>query len=253
MAFGGTRAERCPSCAEAKRTTYALHAEWTLHECARCGLVYIDPLPDASLLDYMYRDTYAGSTESYFTKVERKMRRGRARMRALVRAVPRGRFLDVGCNGGFMVEAARERGLEAWGIDVDTHSIAYARKHYPGCGFEAATVESFIASREAEGAAKFDLLYCSEVIEHIPAVNDFVAALARALAPGGYLYVTTPDIGHWRRPRDLTRWDGFSPPAHCLYFRPAALRHLLARHGFAIEREHLAFKPGIKMLCRKSG
>ncbi|MBM3540837.1 MAG: class I SAM-dependent methyltransferase, partial [Alphaproteobacteria bacterium] len=192
-------------------------------------------------------------TESYFGKVDRKMRRSRRRMAALARRVPAGRFLDVGCNGGFMVEAARARGLDAWGIDVDPVSIAYACEHYPGCRFECATIEAFLDSHAADIGAGFHLLYCSEVIEHVPGVDRFAASLARALRPGGYLYVTTPDIGHWRRPRDLASWDGFAPPAHCLYFRPESLRRLLARHGLALVRREPAFKPGIKMLCRKTG
>jgi 2-polyprenyl-3-methyl-5-hydroxy-6-metoxy-1,4-benzoquinol methylase len=253
VAFGGIRAERCPACGETGRSEYARHKEWTLHECGGCGLIYIDPLPDAALLDFMYRDTYTGATESYFGKVGRKMRRSRRRMAALARRVPAGRFLDVGCNGGFMAEAARARGFESWGIDVDPVSIAYAREHYPGCRFERMTLEDFVAARRAQGSDAFELLYCSEVIEHVPAVDRFAAALAAALAPGGHLYITTPDIGHWRRPRDLASWDGFAPPAHCLYFRPRSLAHLLARHGLEIVSRGLAFKPGIKMLCRKTG
>ena len=251
MAFGGVRADRCPACGATGRAEYARHKEWTLHECGGCGLVYIDPLPDTALLDFMYRDTYAGATESYFGKVPQKMRRSRRRLAALARAVPGGRFLDVGCNGGFMAEAASARGFEAWGIDVDPLSIAYAREHFPRARFECATIEALLDRHAAEIGTGFDLLYCSEVIEHVPEVDRFAASLARVLKPGGFLYVTTPDIGHWRRPRDLARWDGFSPPAHCLYFRPESLRRLLERHGLGLVRREPAFKPGIKMLCRK--
>ena len=100
--------------------------------------------------------------------------------------------------------------------------------------------------------APYDLVYCSEVIEHSPDVNRFVAAIAPLLAPGAALFLTTPDIGHWRRPRDITAWDAFCPPSHCLYFSPANLARLLARHGLRIVRRRPAFKPGIKVLARKS-
>ena len=47
------------------------------------------------------------------------------------------------------------------------------------------------------------------------------------------------------------RWDAFCPPAHCLYFNPASLIGLLARHGLELLRRRLAFKPGIKLFLRK--
>jgi len=95
------------------------------------------------------------------------------------------------------------------------------------------------------------LIYSSEVIEHVPEVQRFVATTARLLKPGGYYFVTTPDITHWRRPRNLVDWDGFCPPSHCIYFNPKSLRGLLERHGLKVIRTRFPLKPGIKMLCRK--
>jgi len=40
-------------------------------------------------------------------------------MRYLPRYVAAGSFLDIGCNEGSMVEAAKERGFEAYGLDLD--------------------------------------------------------------------------------------------------------------------------------------
>ena len=99
----------------------------------------------------------------------------------------------------------------------------------------------------------FDVAYCSEVIEHVPNANRFVAAIAALMAPGGMLFLTTPDISHWRRPRDLAAWDVFVPPVHCLYFSPANLARLLGKHGLRIVHRRPAFKPGIKVLACKAG
>ncbi|MFO0995968.1 MAG: class I SAM-dependent methyltransferase [Alphaproteobacteria bacterium] len=204
-------------------------------------------MPGPALIDFMYSDTYEGATTSYFAKAEKKIRRARRIMATLGRWVPGGRFLDIGCNGGFMVEAARERGFEAHGIDPDPVSIRYAAERFPGARFAAATIETF-----APEAPRFDFIHCSEVIEHVPAVDRFIGTVVGLLKPGGHLYVTTPDIGHWRRPRRLADWDGFVPPAHCLYFRPASLKTLAERHGLTVVHMPFAWKPGIKMLCRRA-
>lgn len=106
-------------------------------------------------------------------------------------------------------------------------------------------------SIEVSGDVKFDLVHCAELIEHSADINAMAAAIHRVMAPRGALYLTTPDIKHWRRPRDVTEWSGFCPPAHCVYFNPGALTRFLDKNGFAIVRRRLAFKPGIKVIARK--
>lgn len=175
--------------------------------------------------------------------------RARGRIAKLRRYAPRRRFLDAGCNGGFMVEAARLAGFEAAGVEPDPASVAWAREHFPANRYFVATLEQFAERNSGE---TFDALYCSEVIEHAPDANRFAAALAAVLKPGGALYLTTPDIGHWRRPRELHRWDAYKPPEHCLYFTPASLALLLRRHGLTVVARAWAWKPGIKVIARRA-
>jgi len=220
-----------------------------LFECARCGFVWLDPLPDPAEVAFLYQDTAEGATTGYFAKVARKLARSRGRVRQILRLLPGGAkgktFLDIGANGGFMSEAAREAGFSTIGIEPDGNAVAFARRHFPGNDFRQGLLET----TELD-AQSIDVAYCSEVIEHVADCNRFMARLALLLKPGALLYLTTPDISHWRRPK-LERWDAFCPPAHCLYFNPRNLRMLLERHGFAIVRKRLAFKPGIKILARK--
>lgn len=239
----------CQVCGAAERRLFARHDGMELYRCQACGLVYLDPMPSAAEVRALYDDPLDGATAGYFAKVASKMRRSRRRVRQLKRhlaAGSGGRFLDVGCSGGFMVEAAREAGFEAWGVDLDPVSIDYARAHYPRNRYHHGTIEDLDA-----GGVPFDAVYCSEVIEHVTDANRFVARMAALMRPGAVLYLTTPDIGHRRRPRDLARWDAFCPPAHCLYFSPGNLRLLLERHGLAVIKRRFAWKPGIKLFARR--
>jgi SAM-dependent methyltransferase len=235
----------CQICRAEDTAPFAEKDGCTLLCCRVCGFVFMHPPPDAETVGELYDDAYQGAAAGYFAKVEKKLRRARRQLRWLGRLAPSGRFLDAGCNGGFVAEAARQAGYAAFGVDPDPVSIAYAREHYRGIDFHQGTLEEYPASRP------FDLVYCSEVIEHAPDVNRFAAALADLLRPGGVLYLTTPDISHWRRPRDVLAWDAFCPPAHCVYFSPGNLATLLARHGFEIVRRRPNLKPGIKLIARK--
>lgn len=241
------REPQCPVCLDARSEFFIRANEHDLFACGECNTVYVHPLPTSAQTREWYSDTYENATASYFRKPDKMMRRSRHRIRMLRRYVTEGRFLDVGCSGGFIVEAAREAGFGAVGIDLDRPAIDYARKHYPGSDFYCGTIEDFAAT----SPQAFDLIYTSEVIEHVPEVRSFCGKLAQLLRPDGILYVTTPDISHWRRPRDVRQWDGFGPPAHLIYFNPKSLTDLLASFGLTILRRRLAFKPGIKLICRK--
>ncbi|HTH98939.1 MAG TPA: class I SAM-dependent methyltransferase [Stellaceae bacterium] len=255
----------CPVCGARHAELFFQHAAGPLPRCLDCGMIWLDPPPSRATVDALYTDAYAGATTGYFSKVERKLSRSAGRVRHMLRVLGSGAsgggvagggvagggavgksFLDVGANGGFMSEAARRAGFEVTGVEPDGQSVAYAREHYPGIRF----LNAFIEDAELPPDS-FDAVYCSEVIEHSFDVNAFVAAIARAMKPGGIFYVTTPDINHWRRPKDVTKWDAFGPPSHCLYFSPANLARLLDRHGLDTIVKRIAFKPGIKLIARK--
>jgi SAM-dependent methyltransferase len=213
----------CPVCRGAAAEPWFRDGRHLLRRCPRCALVWLDPLPSAEVTAALYGDPYNGATEGYFAKVETKMRRARGRARRLARAAgSAGRFLDIGCSGGFMVEAMRREGFEAHGLDLDRFAIGWAARRWPACRFYNEPVEGFAAR-----GLVFDAIYCSEVIEHVPDPHGFVAAIAGLLRPGGLAYITTPDISHWRRPKDL-----------------------FAEHGLNLYERRLAFKPGIKRIFR---
>ncbi len=251
------KADQCPACGDKARTRRFADGTFTLWICKGCNLGYCDPLPDRARLEEAYTDAYAGATEGYFSKVDRKLARSRGRVRHMARylnpTIPKNaaRFLDVGCNGGFMVQAAVERGFAAHGLDPDPVSIAYAKAHYPKGHFTHSFLEDFQARAGLQSDERFDAIYCSEVIEHAPDPNAFAAALASLAAPGAVLYLTTPDLGHLMVPKNLAKWDAYCPPDHCLYFSRTSLGALLSRHGFTPMAFRLAIKPGIKILARR--
>jgi len=47
----------------------------------------------------------------------------------------RGPVLDVGCGGGFQVEAFRRFGMRPTGLDISVNSIAFARNAFSKCDF----------------------------------------------------------------------------------------------------------------------
>ena len=241
----------CQVCHGNKSTLYASVNSINLAECLSCGFIWLDPPPSSKELTDLYNNAYNNNSESYFTKIEKKMRRSRRKakkLRKLFSNEKKPNFLDIGCNGGFMVEAAREFDFNSIGIELDPVSIKFALNKYPKNYYFMGSIESYC---KENSNTKFEMVYCSEVIEHILDINSFVQSISSILNNNGYLYITTPNIRHWRRPLNLKNWDGFCPPAHCQYFDLNTLKKLLKKFNLRVVKKHFALKPGIKILAIK--
>ena len=67
--------------------------------------------------------------------------------------------LDVGCAAGYLVEGLRDRGVNAYGIDVSDYALSIVREDIkPFCHKQSAT-------EQIKG--KYDLITCIEVLEHL--------------------------------------------------------------------------------------
>jgi len=96
-----------------------------------------------------------------------------------------GRLLDVGCAyGAFLKEAVHE--FEAHGCDISSHAVKIAAKRVP-----AATVfQSDVFG--IQPIAKYDVITCFDVLEHISDVDRALAHLLSLIKPRGALVVTVP-------------------------------------------------------------
>ncbi len=232
----------CPICANDTSTPFGTKNGYTLERCTRCDSLYVNPMPSAAELAAFYQDYH--KTAQYRAKLASKIRRAKNRIRRIQWRRQGKSFIDVGCNVGFAVEAARRLGFEAIGVDVDEVAINEARGLFPAARFEVADVLDLAASGEV-----FDVVYCSEVVEHLADPGPFVAALRQILAPGGRSFITTPNIAHRSLPDDLMTSDEIRPPEHLLYFTPDSLRGLLERAGFRSTQIQWTNKPTLKIIA----
>ncbi|HKW40417.1 MAG TPA: class I SAM-dependent methyltransferase [Gemmatimonadales bacterium] len=109
------------------------------------------------------------------------------RHRVLLRRYPPAgkRVLDYGCMDGVFSFALAHAGGLVVGYDVAPAAIAQARAFQGG-----ARQPLFTLDAPTRGA--FDLVFCCEVLEHIPDDRAFVGELVGYLAPGGTVVGTTP-------------------------------------------------------------
>ncbi len=241
----GPETTACPVCCGHRTGFFREHCGYRYLRCVECGFVFLHPMPAKEVLEALYNED-AQISATHFPKAG--SRRRKARFIAL-RFLPflTGRdALDVGCGGGFMVDAFRFWGARAVGLDISAQSIAYARSTFPRSTFYCEPLERFL-----ERDLTFDFVFSAEVIEHVTRLDAYVEFLRRVTRSGGRLYITTPDIAAATVPAEITDWDVFDPPRHVQFFCENNLRLLLHRHGFDFVRRYRNRKAGLKVLFRK--
>jgi 2-polyprenyl-6-hydroxyphenyl methylase/3-demethylubiquinone-9 3-methyltransferase len=101
------------------------------------------------------------------------------------------RVLDVGCGGGLLSESLARAGAQVTAIDLAPGMVEVARLHAAEGGL---AIDYRVASAEELAQAapgQFDVVTCMEMLEHVPDPAAMTATLARLLAPGGALFVST--------------------------------------------------------------
>jgi SAM-dependent methyltransferase len=136
--------------------------------------------------------------------------------------------LDLGSGAGdFTAEIARAGG-RVIGVEVAEAAIARARSRHQELEFRLAPIEGPLPFDD--GA--FDLVWTSEVIEHVADTARWLSELRRVLAPGGRLLLTTPSHGRLRVA--LGGLERFSEPLgdHLHLYTGRSLREVLGEFGF---------------------
>jgi SAM-dependent methyltransferase len=151
------------------------------------------------------------------------------------------RYLEVGGGYGFALDYA-VRGLGWRGIGMDPSDNA--RAGAKDLGIEVR--HELLTAEAPPPDGPFDRILASEVIEHVPDPDPFLAAIAAALAPDGVALITTPDAKAVEQgaPEAVLR-PVLAPKHHLVLFTEAGLRAALERAGFT----HIVIAERDSALC----
>jgi ubiquinone/menaquinone biosynthesis C-methylase UbiE len=155
----------------------------------------------------------------------------RRRRFLLSRVRPGDRVLDIGCGEGVFCGLLAAAGARPVGAEIAQEPIDRARRRHPGLRFELVEPHGPLPFEDAG----FDLVWASEVIEHVADTARWLSELRRVLRGGGRLLVTTPSHGRmFALGLALRGLEGHFDPTgqHLRFYTRRSLRGLLDSFGF---------------------
>jgi 2-polyprenyl-3-methyl-5-hydroxy-6-metoxy-1,4-benzoquinol methylase len=146
------------------------------------------------------------------------------------------RLLDVGAADGLLSRLLTERGWKVTGLEADPAAAAAGAAYCER--MIVADLDAGIPALEGE----FDAIVCADVLEHLRDPAGALATLRRALARGGQVVISMPNVAHlWMRLSLLAgRFEyaerGILDRTHLRFYTRRTLTALVTGAGLRIAR-----------------
>jgi SAM-dependent methyltransferase len=149
-------------------------------------------MPDADELKRMYTAEYFDPgghcrplTPGGYFENERRIRQEAGR---LLTHLPNraGKFLEIGCAGGFFLDEARNSGFDVTGLELSEDMATHARDKLK------LNVRNISVMDAEFDINSFDVIASNRVLEHIPDIFAVFQKIHDWLRPGGILLVSGP-------------------------------------------------------------
>jgi SAM-dependent methyltransferase len=220
----------CPCCGESSAIRWIQVPErahpgaspYELLRCTLCSHTWLDnrPLPEEMGKyygpDYHQAVGHAGESSN---------KRWKKQLRAISKYKTGGRILDIGCSSGAFLGHLKGGPWELYGIEPSLPTAERARAN-TGAEVFAGSVEDAVFPPN-----NFDVITCSDVMEHLYEPREVFRNVYKWLKPGGIFYVFVPNIKSWEARIFRSYWYGLDLPRHLHHYSAESLACLAMSVG----------------------
>lgn len=223
-------AAACWACGAPSPAPSSRLAPLPFYTCAACEFEQRNAATAATAAEHYSGDDYARDRADDFTRdIDARRHDARVRIDYLHERKPAGRLLDVGTAGGAFVLEAAGAGYDARGIEPAPSFAEHARS----LGLDVATAT--LETAELDPGA-YDAVTLWHVLEHLELPVGALERVRTALRPTGVLAIEVPNAGSGIGRAMGTAWPMLEPEVHVGQYTATALRRLLERAGFRVDR-----------------
>lgn len=241
----------CNTCGQNRfRSIYTkespLGESFSIVACESCGLVQVNPQPSFADVKKYYDDSYftQRTERGYDNYYSDKLRKEISRVFQLnlndldffswekdrLSHLSQGQklsSLDIGCAAGYFVAYQKDRGYDAYGIEIADGPVRFARETLNLNIFQ----ENFL-DWDPTFQNQFDAITLWATIEHLHQPKETLTKIQKHLKPGGVLILSTCRYGILAKLAGLT-WRYLNVPEHLYYYSYRGLKNLLLELGYA--------------------
>jgi len=257
--------ERCELCGgvefplfiKGRDRVHGIGGEFQLVKCINCGLIFVNPRPDAEEIKRFYPAAYGPHAETGGPTHSHRLSPLRRRIYSLFYNYPHdnqgkgillkilllpvkwaavkntipflgeGKILDIGAGTGSFLASMKALGWDPYGVDISSEAVKRARglgvKMFQGRVQDASFPDRF-----------FDVITLRALLEHVHHPVETLQEVHRILGDRGIVYIVVPNISglnFWLFGR---YWYALEVPRHLYAYSPSVIKHLAKKAGFEV-------------------
>lgn len=224
----------CKVCGSGSITKrFSIFETRSICKCNGCMVEFLDPQLNDEELTKLYSETYytpwglAGSAENEALK-RMKIATFNLRLDLVQTFVPKGKLLDVGCATGYLLEAAKEKGFDVYGVEFSEYSSQLAKQKF---GNEK--IHNGILETSPFATNFFDVITMFDLIEHVRIPQVVLEKAKSLLSDNGVIMISTPDTGSTSHSLMGKKWTHYKLE-HFFYFNKASMNLAADRSGLKV-------------------
>jgi 2-polyprenyl-3-methyl-5-hydroxy-6-metoxy-1,4-benzoquinol methylase len=211
---------KCLLCNNSDISKMSGYEKDNLVKCSKCGFVFSSKIPsmDELLLEY---SKYARSNKISDITVKRYHE-----ILALFSKYKKSNnIIDIGAGDGHFIDVANTKGWNSYATEFDDESVNLCKQKGVITHKGKLDVNNYKNDM-------FDVIYSSEVLEHINNPIEEINNFRKILRQGGCVYITTPNLNSFSCNYLKAKWNIFNYPEHLCYYTPSTLEKLFIENGF---------------------
>jgi SAM-dependent methyltransferase len=205
-----------------------------IDECEDCSGRFTQDAPDMSEIGKYYQSpayvSHTNTREGIVNRLYHRVRKITLNQKKKIvqqqTGLQKGRLLDIGAGTGLFVDTMVKAGWVVTGLEPDEGARGVAS----GINIKLEDLSNLFSLQPAS----LDAITLWHVLEHVHELHRYLRQFGKLLRESGKLIIAVPnytsgDAKHYRE-----YWAAYDVPRHLYHFSPAAMKHLLEKHGFSV-------------------
>jgi 2-polyprenyl-3-methyl-5-hydroxy-6-metoxy-1,4-benzoquinol methylase len=200
--------------------------------CKSCGFKFTNPVPSEESIGKYYQSedyiSHSDTSKGIINKLYHLVRKQSLKSKlSLINCATskKGTILDIGCGTGYFLQACKENGWKADGMEPDPNARLMAEKNTK----QPIYADLFSIKEEK----KYDIITLWHVLEHVHKLNESIQHMHKLLNPNGVLIIAVPNCLAYDSAIYNTFWAAYDVPRHLYHFTQTDMNKLLLKHNFS--------------------